>query len=993
MPTRVFNYTGGWQRFNIPKGVSIVDIVAVGGGTETAQAGRVSGRLRVKDDQVLWILCGAKGNPASGRNGGGDAIGGGRSGGDGGAGRPGGEGGGGATVIRMNGRDGNIRCVAGGAGGKSGDNGPGGMGGQATGQNGFPGNAGNGPVGNATGGTQTQGGKGGTSSAGSAFRGRDANNVRAGGAGRGGGPGVAGSIGGGGGGGGFYCGGGGQAGLLNVTPGGGGAGGSNFSNAMFSVDAMRGGGGHGDGRVTIHWDDPKGNTTPTGPTNITIDGKPIQNGLATKARNEVVVRGDPNDPDNGQDVRLVVRYSTDRQFTHYRGKPGSFDPATQMDKVHLQNLKEDTRYWLRIHTQDSRGQISRVYRTTNFWMNRSPREPELRSPAPGTQVTSLMNVTFEWRHRDLDPDDPQTAWQLRWRTAETPTAPAGKWSDPIRQNNAANTHTVSAGTFRGNTFYQWQVRTRDGQFKWGAWGTGTFFVTAEATPPILLEPVKNEAFPAGQVKRFRWKFRGPQHDVAQNRLDIQYRVVGTEAWTTLFGEVDPGQPGTNQFWDIPEDTFAAQVNYEWRARSYSSLGFTSDWSESDFFWTTYTPGSGAGIEIISSDVPQEHLGEGDNRVFVYDRGGQTLRGEITPIADVQWTRKRDDISNLVLHVKEWDSTTREFLAGLRSWIHELVVFRDGKRVWEGPITRISGNQDNLEIEAKDVMAYVYRRVMRQGYNDAYRMMNGQQLGLKTVVERATQIILNALAYDDPNVLAYMTPLEWPDDARTSRVRKDYTLTAWEEVDDLAARAGLDYTVSGRRIVLWDTHRPIGRLPELRDGDFSEAPVVSEYGMSMANFFAVTNGNGIWGAAARGLDPVTGLPGSEGFIEQLATSYGESQGAGTEQTLTRTARRELERSLTEQAERNISGRWPHPVVVRIPDNATLNPELNLGINQLIPGVWVPLRSTGGVRELSQWQKLDSVTVKQDGEGEKIAVVMSPAPNEGQDPDADAAQEEE
>ena len=62
----------------------------------------------------------------------------------------------------------------------------------------------------------------------------------------------------------------------------------------------------------------------------------------------------------------------------------------------------------------------------------------------------------------------------------------------------------------------------------------------------------------------------------------------------------------------------------------------------------------------------------------------------------------------------------------------------------------------------------------------------------------------------------------------------WSTTAWEQVDDLAATAGLDYTVIGRRILLWDTHVPIGRLPTMTDGDFSDSPIVTEYGMQTAH---------------------------------------------------------------------------------------------------------------------------------------------------------------
>jgi hypothetical protein len=220
----------------------------------------------------------------------------------------------------------------------------------------------------------------------------------------------------------------------------------------------------------------------------------------------------------------------------------------------------------------------------------------------------------------------------------------------------------------------------------------------------------------------------------------------------------------------------------------------------------------------------------------------------------------------------------------------------------------------------------------------------------------------------------------------SRVVAEWSRTAWEEVDDLAATAGLDYTTVGRRIILWDTHRPVGRLPEMRDGDFSDSPVVTEYGMQLATLFAVTNGSGVVGSTE-----VAAKTKPYGPIEQLASSYADS-GAAAGEVLTPDALAKAQASMVEQAKRNISGRWPAPLVVRVPDNSTLNPGANVTFQQLIPGVWLPLRSVNTPRQVLQWQKLDSVSVEVDSNGEQVKVVMSPAPNGGQDPDADQAAED-
>ena len=354
------------------------------------------------------------------------------------------------------------------------------------------------------------------------------------------------------------------------------------------------------------------------------------------------------------------------------------------------------------------------------------------------------------------------------------------------------------------------------------------------------------------------------------------------------------------------------------------------------------------------------------------------------------------------------------LGNLRCWLHELVIFRDGARVWEGPITLLTYEVDQVTIEATDVMVYAYRRVMRQGYDDSYQKLNPNLpdvgdptkpgydptrpnlVNVPSSVQRAAQILMDNLAPYEPNVLPYLTVIEFPDDAKESRTVPDMSKTAWEEVDDMAATAGIDYTVVGRRIIIWDTNRSIGRLPQMTDGDFSSPPIITEYGMQLCNWMVVSDNSGVAGDAAPSslvtfvaAEPVGETTPYEAYgpIEMVTLSYGETSTAPAT-TQTAASLQDLIKSLTEQAQRNINYRWPTPVIARVPDNSTLSPEVNLGFDQLVPGVWLPLLAKSTVRVVQQWQKLDSITVNVDDSGtEQIQIVLSPAPNAGQDPDAD------
>lgn len=1010
MPRKTYPYSGEWKKFNVPHGVKTVTVTVEGAGSGTREGGVVTGNMKVDPKEDLWLLVGQEGKTRHGtgnHQGGDGAFGGGGKGGDGYGSGQGGNGGGGASAILKGSRQGPIKVVAGGAGGSSADSGLGGYGGAKVGQIGAVGTSGPDAAEASTGGTPTQAGKGGTSSQGTAFFGEPGESKRLGKGGKGKTAPASYSDkdtnGGGGGGGGFYPGGGGASARIGYAPATGGAGGSNFTGGLYSVATNSQGGATGDGRIIIDWIDPSNpNQPPVPPANIRINNKPIADELPTRARKSVLLKGTPDDPEAQQGVRLYVKRSRKKTFSNFAVFKGTYDDTEERDQVRIDGLEQDTLYYLRIHSQDNHGKISTNYRTTSFWTNRSPSRATLNSPAENQQFTDLLNITFVWHHVDPDPNDGPTGFKLRYRTAQTPAYTAGPWTTIEQTGTSFEEWTLAAGTFKGNTLYEWEVLTRDEQNRWGKeWSDPrSFYVTGETTPPYPKHPLKGEAVVEQDdgTFEFSWEYRTPYQNKTQERADIQFRAYGSESepWTLIVG--DTTTPGRNWRWYLPVETFEPNTHYEWQVRTWAEDDVEpSDWSSSKDFWVTMAPGSSDG-EIIPSGAPQRPLGEGTNRVYVYDRGGKVLRGEITPLVDVRWTRKRDDMSHCVIHLDSWDKAGREFLSELRTWQHELVVFRDGVRVWEGPITRISGTHAQLEIEAQDVMAYVYRRILRQGYNDAYRIINGQQVGQKTVVQRATRIIMNCLAYDDPNILGYLTPIENSGDAKNSRVTNDFTTTAWEEIDQLAAQAGLDYVTVGRRIVLWDTHNPIGRLPEMRDGDFSDSPIVTEYGMSAANFFGVTNNDDVFGYASEvddddNPDDDDDDPGPTGWLEQLASAYGQSEADATSRELTREDKEKLKITLSEQAERNIRGRWPPPLVVRVPDNSAISAELNIGINQIVPGVWIPLRATETVRKVSQWQKLDSMEVSEDASGEKITVVMSPAPQAGGDPDDDASQVED
>jgi hypothetical protein len=424
----------------------------------------------------------------------------------------------------------------------------------------------------------------------------------------------------------------------------------------------------------------------------------------------------------------------------------------------------------------------------------------------------------------------------------------------------------------------------------------------------------------------------------------------------------------------------ATTEYEWRVRTVDSTGVASDWSETGRFWVVPAPASGEVRPLPGETIDAATLGCGKHTAVIYRRGGKRRVGVLSGITYLDWSRVRDDISTAKVVIKDWDIDCGNLLAKLQTWAYELVIYRSNgysvDRVWEGPITLLTYEADAVTIQAKDVMAYAYRRIIKQKMSDSD--------GGDTVTSRAARVLQNTLGPDDPNVLAYLQVLTREDDAREYRTTPAYSRTAFEEVDDMAANAGLDYCTTGRAILLWGTKHRIGTLPEFRDKDLGSPPIVSEYGMSASNVYAVSDGNGLYGEATR--LPVSGNDTDYGLVEMLSSTWA-SDTEDDSGTYTAQGQATVKQSFEDAAERSIAYRWPPPVVVRVPDNTSLNPSTVISIQQLVPGVVIPLRSTGTLRTVIADQKLDSVKVVESSESETITITLSPFTHDDASTDTD------
>lgn len=365
--------------------------------------------------------------------------------------------------------------------------------------------------------------------------------------------------------------------------------------------------------------------------------------------------------------------------------------------------------------------------------------------------------------------------------------------------------------------------------------------------------------------------------------------------------------------------------------------------------------------------------------YIYDRGGTNRIGVLRDLSYIQWGRQRDATSEATVRITgKACGEQMSLLENIQAHRHELVIFRGDRRVWEGPVNRPMTQTGFAEIYARDVTDYLMNTPLTQDWSNQYP-------NTTEVTTRIGNIIVYELTHgrtmkffdgtnwaDHPvtawedlspalNVAPHVVVHHFPNEARTSARTQPYEMAVGEHLASLARMQGIDYTAVGRAIHIWDTSRSLGETPVLTEADFYNDILVSSYGSDHAQAAYVIAQEGSYGQSLN-------LDGLEyyGPWTKMFTVYNET---GTQEP--------TQSELNSQAQRNTSGRSPVPIEVRVPDNSGLILSDRLTIDMLVPGVRVPLRATLGARQLSQMQKLDSLTVTEDSSGEQVQVTLTPA----------------
>lgn len=368
-------------------------------------------------------------------------------------------------------------------------------------------------------------------------------------------------------------------------------------------------------------------------------------------------------------------------------------------------------------------------------------------------------------------------------------------------------------------------------------------------------------------------------------------------------------------------------------------------------------------------------------VYIADRGGMRRVGQLVDVSQITWDRRRDETSEAQVIV-QGDACSRQasLLRDIEPKRSELVIYRDNERVWEGPVNRVGWHADWVEIVARDVTDYLFHRPLSIAWDNSYPDVTEVTTRMGEIIEYELTNPFTFLADDgvtpvqfpawediDPpaNIVDHVVIHHFPNEARTSASTTPFQMTVGEHLDNFARSGGIDYTTVGRSIHVWDVSRSIGQGRTLTEADFFGEVIVTAYGSDFASAAFTVAEDGRFGGAGEPEDYY-------GPWAKIFTVYDEDETNPPTQA-----------DLNSQARRNLVGRNPVPIEVRVPDNSSLRLSPGLGFEHLVPGTYFPLLATLNARRVSQMQKLHRVVVKETPEGENISVTFIPASREDSD----------
>ena len=332
-------------------------------------------------------------------------------------------------------------------------------------------------------------------------------------------------------------------------------------------------------------------------------------------------------------------------------------------------------------------------------------------------------------------------------------------------------------------------------------------------------------------------------------------------------------------------------------------------------------------------LPGAVLGVGDDiQVLLLTRGGGSVIAELNPVSG-SFTRDVDATSTLEMTgvtsgllgescCDNWDE--------VYPWNTEIIVYRDGRDAWCGPVTGVEFGYGTVKVTAADLTAWWDRRVLPAD-------LNFVNVDIATIFET----VATAAMSTDP--VANFNITTTPTGILGSRT---YLQTDYKYANDLLgelAKTGIDYSAYGRTILCGGEQVPADPYVVLTDEFWVQPPTISARGNDQATQVIVL-GKGVTGIA-------TATAAYTNFYGLLVRTFSEN---------------EIEDAASAQAAANTRlALLQDQLYIEAGTGGGLKPTAPITLPELIPGIRVRVDSSASCRQVVADFRLKSVKVGFDG----------------------------
>ena len=342
---------------------------------------------------------------------------------------------------------------------------------------------------------------------------------------------------------------------------------------------------------------------------------------------------------------------------------------------------------------------------------------------------------------------------------------------------------------------------------------------------------------------------------------------------------------------------------------------------------------------MATEAAETRLGAKRHDLIVADRNGRVVyQSSNNSLQNVAWGREYCNTSSAVATLIATPFQANQ----IEPWSHTMAVYRGDELVHYGIIRKVRARANMLELTALDCSVYWSKRRIAQPR--VYRNKDASAV--------AVDVITDAIGKDDPlqqvDTLSYINSNLW------MTMEVPVALKMVKDIMDDLEKQGLAWTVSAGRVILGPGPAQHTALTITDDHWSAEIEVVKEGDDVVTDVLTV--GKGVFGAW---LDPTTAM-GSLQSIVKADSLVREEECVNASQRMVKEAQ------------------YP-PRMVVVPSNTRLLPNAPVVINELIPGILIPVSSRQTGITVGSTMALKSVKVTADEKGESVQITLMEVPS--------------